>query len=56
MKLDLRVFPLFEKERYLVHNIGIAYDTGISSHFCGIARKHDKTQFAISAVGSVLNW
>lgn len=56
VKLGLGILPLFEKQRYLVHNTGIAYDTGLSSHFCGIARKHDKTQFAVSAVGSTLNW
>lgn len=50
------LYPLFEKQRYLVHNIGIAYYTEISSHMFLIARKHVKTQFVVSVVGSTLNW
>jgi len=54
-EIRFRSFFLFlKKQRCLVHNIGIAYDTGISGHFFRIARKHEKTQFVISAIGSAL--
>lgn len=54
-QIQVVFFLVLKKQRYF-DNIGIAQYTGISSHFCGIARKHDETQFALTVVGTTLNW